>query len=123
MCVSLPGGTDSIGKIGRSLEPASARPVRTHEVGITELADRPPAVLLPASPQVATGETAEHRCAARVSALTLQGVVDLLGAVGHRALPGTGGSAGSSRPSSAKPRRRSRPESQVPHARPDESGA
>src|SRR6266851_8301777 len=82
-------------------EPPPARPFGADEIGVAELADRAAAVFFPASPQVATGEPAEHRRASGMRALTLEGVEDLLDPVGHPASPGAGMSAGSCRPTSA----------------------
>ena len=50
--------------------------VRAYEVGVAELADCASAVFLPASPQVATGESTEHRGPSGMRTLTLEGVKD-----------------------------------------------
>ena len=118
----MPRGSDRRARSCSGREPAAARPVRADEVGVAELADRASAVLLAAGPQVAAGEAAEHRGPAGVGALALEGVEDLLDRVGHPVRPSAGSSAGSARPTSANPRRRSRHESQVPQARPSAVG-
>src|SRR6266851_1788427 len=102
-----PGSGDRAGQVRGGGEPAPTRPVSAGEIGVAELAYRTGAVFLPAGPQVATGEPAEHRRSASMRAFTLEGVEDLLDPVGHPARPGAGMSAGSSRPTSANPRRRS----------------
>ena len=71
-------------------EPSAARAVRTHEVGVAELADRASTILFPAGPQVATGEPAEHCGSAGMGTLTLKGVEDLLDPVGHPVRPSAG---------------------------------
>src|SRR5262249_14298067 len=78
-----PGGADRRGEVGRAGEEAAAGAVGADEVGVTERADRPRAVLLAAGPEVAAGEAAEDRRAAGVQPLALQGVEDLLDAVAH----------------------------------------
>src|SRR5260370_23435712 len=117
-----PHATDRTSQFPGCREAAAAWAVGPGEVGVTEPANRAVAVLLPAGPQVAAGEPAEHGCTPDVRSLALQRVVDLLDAVAHAMRPAAA-SAGSSRPSSAKPRRRSRHESHVPHARPRGSGS
>src|SRR5690606_22706121 len=105
----------------------------SHEIRVAERAGGGCAVLLASRPQVAAGEPAEDGGATGIRALALQGVEDLLHGVAapaHDAAPGslvrrpplTGAvgeySAGSLRPASAKPRRRSLQASHRPHARP-----
>src|SRR5207249_4871703 len=77
-----PESADGGGEFIRRAELATVRP-DADEVGITEVADRRRAVLLAACPQVAAGETAEHRRPPRVGSLALEGVEDLLDCVSH----------------------------------------
>jgi hypothetical protein len=62
---------------------AAARPVHAHEIGVAEAAHGARAVLLTPRPQVAAGEAHEHRAAAGVHPLPLQGQEHLLDRVAH----------------------------------------
>ena len=70
------------------LEGRPISPVHTDEIGVAERADGRRAVLLAPAPEVAAGETAEDRRAARLAALALQGEEDLLHRVAHGAISG-----------------------------------
>ena len=59
------------------LELATADAIGADKISVTKLADGAIAMLFAPTPQVATGETAEHRRAADVHAFALQGVEDL----------------------------------------------
>ena len=59
------------------LELATADAIGADKLGVAKLADGAIAMLFAPTPQVATGETAEHRRAADVHAFALQGVEDL----------------------------------------------
>src|SRR5262249_45597483 len=71
-------------EIGRAVEPPTARTVGTDEVGVTELADGAVPVAFSTRPEVAACEPAEHCWPARLSALPLQRVEDLLDPVHPR---------------------------------------
>ena len=77
----------------------------------------------PPGPQVARRESAEDRSPSRVRPLPLQCREDLLDLVSHPAHARAVTATGSSRPSAANPRRRSRHESQVPQETPASSGS
>ena len=63
---------------------AAARPVGADEIGVAEAALRLRPVLLAAGPQVAAGKAQEHRAAARLHALALEGEEAFLHGVGHQ---------------------------------------
>src|SRR5690606_25513827 len=86
--VAGPGRLDSGAEVLGGGEPAAARAVHAHEVGVAEIADRARPVLLAAAPEVAPREAAKHRRAARLTALALQGQEDLLDRVAHGASSG-----------------------------------
>ena len=108
-----PRGRDGRCEIFRRREFPAAWSIGADEIGIAECADGVGAILLAAGPQVATGESQEHRRASGIRALALQRVVDLLHRVRHA--PRT--------PAASKPLRRSWHASQRPHGSPDGEGS
>ena len=72
-------------EIRRRGEPPAVDPVHADEIRVAEGADRFGAILLAPRPEVAARETAEHRRAAGLAALALQGEEDLLDRIGHAA--------------------------------------
>src|SRR3546814_19380362 len=63
---------------------SSDLPVGADEIGVAELTDRLGAILLAPRPQIAAGEAAEDRAAARLRALALQGEENPFDRVDHR---------------------------------------
>src|SRR3546814_14663995 len=63
---------------------SSDLPVGADEIGVAELTDRLGAILLAPRPQIAAGEAAEDRAAARLRALALQGEENLFDRVDRR---------------------------------------
>ena len=66
---------------------AAADAIGADEIGVAKAALRGGAVRLASAPQIAAGETAEHRPPPRLRALTLQREEDFLDRVGHRKTP------------------------------------
>ena len=110
------------GQLLRRGEPASADAIRSHEVGVAELANGRMTIGLAAGPQVTPAEPAEYRWPTALRPLSLQGVENLLDGVGHPTMATRYGE-GSAIPFSAKPLRRSRQASQCPHASPFADGS
>src|SRR3546814_19020899 len=75
---------DDVGERRGAFIFAAQRPVGADEIGVAELTDRLGAILLAPRPQIAAGEAAEDRAAARLRALALQGEENLLDRVEHR---------------------------------------
>src|SRR3546814_17027353 len=63
---------------------SSDLPVGADEIGVAELTDRLGAILLAPRPQIAAGEAAEDRAAARLRALALPGAENPFDRVDHR---------------------------------------
>ena len=78
--VAAPGARHRLSELVRLFETSAVRS-DSDEIGIAELADRARAVLFPATPQVASGETTEHRRSPRIRTLALQSVEDLFDCV------------------------------------------
>src|SRR5258705_118673 len=78
-----PQRRDMVGKRVGALELATARAVGADKVGVAEIALRGRSVGFPARPQIAAGKAQEHRPAARLHALALQGQKRFLDRVGH----------------------------------------
>ena len=72
-----------IGQPARISELPPARPVGPDKIGVAEIALGRGAILLPPTPQVAAGETQEHRTAPSLNALTLQRQESLFDRVTH----------------------------------------
>jgi hypothetical protein len=68
-------------RAGRKL--ATALTVSADKIGIAEFANGVLPVRLPASPQIAAGESAEHRRTTGMGALALQGIENLFNAISH----------------------------------------
>jgi hypothetical protein len=68
---------NSTRQIFRGLELSPTRPIRTHKLGIAELAYGSAAILLSTRPEVATRKPAKDRRATGLATLALQGVVNL----------------------------------------------
>jgi hypothetical protein len=81
--VPRPDRSDGIGQFPGRGKAAAARSIGPDKVGVTELADGFRAVSLPAAPQIAASEPAEHGGTARVRPFALQGEIDLLHCISH----------------------------------------
>src|SRR6201999_3433335 len=74
---------DRLGQPTGIRELAAALAIRSNEIGIAEAASRLRPIFLAPRPQVAAGKTTEHRRAAGLRALALQGLEQLFHAIGH----------------------------------------
>src|SRR5436190_22327180 len=65
-------------------EPSSPRPIYSYKIGIAKLTDSCCPIFFASRPQIATSETAEHRCSPSVRPFTLKGIENLFHRVTHK---------------------------------------
>jgi len=78
--IATPGPRHRFSELIRLFETSTVRS-DSNEIGIAELADCARAIFFPATPQVASGEAAEHRRSPRIRAFALQSVKDFFDCV------------------------------------------